>query len=153
MPPFCPFQRIWLFSMIALRTIAIALRTMTIALRAIKMFVDITSNMPGKMPDTPLKCHVLISAVPCDNTHAQNVMPDLVHCLLEESTRLLLGATCPHGQGCAKRPCQLVPWLHTASCAVVTCKTASAVVTMTETFSHSFNHAFMHSLTPYFAPG
>jgi len=75
------------------------------------------------------------------HTQTQNVMPDLVHCLLEETTRLLLGGTCPHGQGCAERPCHLVPWLHTASCAVVTCRTASAVVTTSVRFSHSFKHA------------
>jgi len=160
MPRFCLFQRTWVFLTIALCPMTIAIRTMTIALGtlisafcAIKMSVwsDTTSNMHSKMPDNPLKCHVLIFAVPSDNTHThrqtQNVMPDLMHCLLEETTRLLLGGTCPHGQGCAERPCQLVPWLHTPSCAGVTCMAASAVVTTTVKISHSFKHAFMHSRT------
>ena len=136
MPHCCMFGRTWVFLMIAVRPLTIALRTTTIALGtpnsafyAIKMSVwsDATSNMHRKMPDTSLKCHVLIAAAPSHNTHThihthpqeqtQDVMPDLMHCLLEETTRLLLGGTCPHGQGCAQRPCQLVPWLHTPSCA------------------------------------
>ena len=95
---------------------------MTFALGTL-MIAFCASYMLGRLRDTLLKCHVL-SSTTHTHTQTQDVMPDLVHCLLEKTTRLLLGGTCPHGQGCAQRPCQLVPWLHTASCAVVACMTA-----------------------------